>query len=753
MADPNIFANNFMAGYSFVDQIKSRNREEKRLEERLSQEREERAFQRRRTNEADQQVRENRKLALEDRARQKKEREAEERAGELIAKGNAKDEDLIAIAPLSPSARKEMERRWGTRRVAEAMNEVQDLYDSGTQSQSNQTLEQAAGQVAPDQTLPDTMSPQQQQQSNQQMNQAAQQQGFAGVRAPGSFGVSNAVADNVKTVPEESVTQFDETFQAKGPLGRMSDVVAGNVQQVTRAAGNVAEGLTQRIATVPQDIPRAAGAAVGGDTFVPIGFVESSDPQYMDASPRERAQIEAKNNEYIQQQKRLALNPSRSVLARPITDQGARQEGGELMRDKFLREESRIRKTYSDFIGTEGGGQLEEIAREDPGAAAIQYLQDRATLISNDPQMTEAVDRRMVPIFHEYRAEVQNRLANMEPDSPQARLEQTRLRNLNISTNTIAKQQPGPNQTAGVVNGLPVGNAELAERVQGAIFDPQKPTVTHHTPQAVQSAATVAGRITPQRRRLNDKQVQSLAVLAEAGYLSKDAVFSVIMTGGFPPGRDPNAWKDIKHVNGVTYAELNGGGFIVIDPGNKNKPTPVPSQEITSDQLGWVAEGFKMLYPEADENQANTAGAFATQNAAWMRAHYTTTSQEEMRQFGVMWAQAVQQSAAQRLAYENDLWPWTNEDDVPKPEEVLFGNDEMRATLAANTGFTMINVPHDIDTTGIDQEAMRRAVEAGDYGVALMQYARIADFEQLAQIIARDAVMKQELDASRQQEQ
>ena len=124
-----------------------------------------------------------------------------------------------------------------------------------------------------------------------------------------------------------------------------------------------------------------------------------------------------------------------------------------------------------------------------------------------------------------------------------------------------------------------------------------------------------------------------------------------------------------------------------------------------------------------------------------------------MRQLGVMWAQAVQQTAAQHLAYETDLGPWTNDDDVPKPEEVLFGNDEMRATLAANTGFTMINVPHDIDTTGIDQEAMRRAVEAGDYGVALMQYARIADFEQLAQIIARDAVMKQELDASRQQEQ
>jgi hypothetical protein len=58
-----------MTGFSFVDQINANKRAEARLEDRLAREQEERQFQRTRTEESDEQVRENRRIAAEDRKR------------------------------------------------------------------------------------------------------------------------------------------------------------------------------------------------------------------------------------------------------------------------------------------------------------------------------------------------------------------------------------------------------------------------------------------------------------------------------------------------------------------------------------------------------------------------------------------------------------------------------------------------------------------------------------------------------------
>ena len=133
------FADNLMRGFSFVDEIKARNRAEARLETRLSEQRQERTFQRQRTQEADRQVRQDRGFAQLERdfvaetRREDKDRELRGReANKLLADPNS-DLGLLQEYADFPNVAAEINRR---RVIQQDQRDAETVFGPGAQRPS-----------------------------------------------------------------------------------------------------------------------------------------------------------------------------------------------------------------------------------------------------------------------------------------------------------------------------------------------------------------------------------------------------------------------------------------------------------------------------------------------------------------------------------------------------------------------------------------------------------------------------------------
>jgi len=714
-----IFADNFMRGFSFVDAIEQRKKSDARLETRLAEEKEERAFQRRRTLEADQQVRDDRAYTTGERARIEDERGKREQGEQAALNPDASDEDLMPFVAFSPSARAEMERRIGKERVAEALRGAQSIPGGVGAAASNQvtstptrpSLSEAV--AAGGDPIVDPAS-------------AAAEPGqsqFAPSQGP----------SNLKQVSEEDISFFDPEFQEKGFAAQVGDVVGGQFQQLSRGVGNIVES-GARLRSVPGVIPgpRAAGAAFSGESFVPSSFVSKADFDQI-ADPAERQAVKESNAKIIQDQKAAARNPNRNTLSRPITRQGAVQEGGELARDNAQRAQNAVLNKYSEFLEGEGGA-LETAALEDPSVAAVDYFESRATLLEAGGEgMVAAVDKRMIPVLDAYSAEISAELSQQQPGSASARRLGAKYRNVQASRNQIAKDQPSINPQAGVnSSGLKVGDTQRAQDVTETIYSPERVSPHSVAPGAINTAATIASRISP-NKRLNAAQTDALATLAEAGWMDKNTAMTVMMTGQWPPGTNPDAIKKTIKSGETTYAITEGGGFFILpDPtgaANKRKDANAVSRDIGTDQLDWVSAGAATM--GVPEDRIPQVHGLMSDHAGWIRKHYNVTSQESMIAAGRALGQAVFLSAQEHKRMANDGWyKFTEEKNAPTPEEV-FLNPVLREKLAEEYNAKPVPMPAVGERGDLDLEPFKASLREGVHGPSLQADADQMNDEQL----------------------
>jgi hypothetical protein len=726
----NAFFNSFTQGYSFIDNIKRAERQEARLEQRLAEEREDRAFQRSRQVRSDQVFEQDRKFQLEERARVASAREKAKAGISAAVDPDATIEELMELAPFSPEAFAAARKKANSAELTRALDVIeQQQAERAAAEQQGLTAQLQAEQAA-------------QGGANAGQLNAAAAEGATPAEGESLFAAPRGQTSQ-RRVTEEDIEFFDPEFREKGLAGKVGEFFTGNIQQATRAAGNVLEGTVGRgsIAGTERG-PRAAGAAFLGEAFISEEFVTVEEFNQI-TDPEERERVRRNNNRLITDQKRVARNPNRNKLARPITRQGAVQEGGEIERDHLQRIENQLDRRYSAFLEGTGESGLEQKALEAPEAAAMDYFNDRATLQTmwSDERVAE-VDRRMVPVMDTYEQNVSQELSAMSPGTPAYGRTSAQLSSIQTSRDIIARGQPSPNKRAGInSDGVKIGDKQRAEDVVAAIIDPDNPTVTTHTQAEIDAALTITDRVTPGSKRLNDVQTRAAQVLVEQSYMSADAALQFIMTGKYPSAAlGKPTLTELS--DGTVYASYDGGGLAIVHD-TKKLGDRKPSQEMDAEKLGWAQAGMKTIFPNADDRQIGQLNGLMIDHASWIRGQFNVTSQEQMYKLGRLWAESIMLSSADRKDRASGLDAMFKINaNYARPADIFF-NPELREKIALDNEIDLISMPDYRDIAGQpDVEAIRQAARNGDYGIFMAENADKVEDDFIIQVAARSEYIR-----------
>ena len=740
--DSNAFMNNFVRGFSFVDEIKQRKINNKRLEDQLAEQKNERSFQRQRTLEGDAQVRDNRRIAKSERDRVANERDLRDQGDREAIKGEDADESILTqSAPYSESAKAELLRRNNTKRINKALSGAQTIPTLGSQvtGQPGNKVVAPSDTVAPGADKGAGISPTAQ-------AQAAEQQGFNFAPARG--------ASSRQDISEEEFNKYSEAYQDKGFFGKIGDVVGGQGAQTGRAIRDVAAGALNAPAKIADSVfgtdrASAIPSQNVGNEFsgtISVNSAEWTTPEefadYAKAGNNAAiAQGKAKNKEVTARMEAAGRQPGSWVFGR----QEAALATSDKERQVAEHQDKITVQKYAEFMDPSAESPLEDMIQASPRGAAVSYLQDRETLMAVRPDLAEQVDRRMVPVLDAVEGDMQTETQQFAPGSPDHRRAQARLGNLQQTRNAIARGQPRIAEQAGIQPaGLKIADSARVDDVMSAIYNPERPVPTMHTAGSINAAATIAGRITPNGKRLNANQIESLSVLAEAGWMDRSTAFNVMMTGGWPPGKDPNAIVKIQAAGGTVYALTQGGGVITL-PSARDKDTKggIPNREFGEEQDKAIRAGMLSHTPGLSEANQNHLMSSVYRNPSWFRQYFNTTSQEDMRKLGIMAAENLILSSAQALEFESDWAPWTGKEDAIDPAEIWF-QPEMRDKLANDFELTIIPMPDMKDTSGLDAEGARQDMREGRVGpTAVENEAQYSD-EQVFTVMYRDALMKEE---------
>ena len=736
----NAFLNNFMQGFSFVDQIKRQKKADARLETRLKEEREERSYQRRRQQRADQKLDTIFKNQLEDRADANADEEKAEEGARIALNPDTTNEELQAHAPYSPEAAAELKRRVEKDRLTGAITNVQTIGqgNQATASPNGPSLSEAvAATGAPTQEGAGKPTP------------ATGEQ--PAMRVEGNqfqFGRDRGVS-GMQEVDVDEASQFDPEYQKKGLIAKGGDKLAGLGAEVTRGFGDIAKGVINAPAKIRGTITgegdfglgtQNVGDEFGGNLLVPADrYTSPAEFEEMAADGASQAEISAARAENQKVLAEYSKAGRRAASFIPSSRQGALLEGSDQARRQAEAAQNQVLKRATSFLDPTQESAMEQLAMEDPRAATVMYLQDRATLEGADPNLAVAMDQRMIPIIDAAEQDMRAEIQTADPNSLKARQQMRALGNLHNARDAIYKGQPSISAQAEInKQGLKVGDQPRAESVVDTIFSPDRVVPTHQSPATVRTAATVAGRITA-NKRLNATQIDSLATLAQAGWIDKNTAMSVMMTGTWPPGQDPAAIAKIQEAGGNVYAITKGGQVHVLQQGKGTLPDPAPSREIGEDQFQWVSEGIRSQFPNIDDNGIKQMQGIMMKNPGWVRSRFNVTSQEDMRRFGIILAES-KIMAGKKFAELDDGW-FTNTKNAPTWEEILMDPD-MRDAIANEFEMEYTPLPDVKDLDGIDDEGIRQSVREGRAGPTAAANADRYTSEQIKEVFARSQLLE-----------
>jgi hypothetical protein len=715
--DGSIFVDNFMTGFSFVDQIKRQKKADQRLEERLKQDKADRAYQRRRQDSADARVNTLFNQQQEDRVDSlEEERLREEGDAFALANPNATAEQLAPYLAHSPQAQALANQNNKRARTSDALQTAMGIGrgNQATQPQGGQSLSDAvAGQPVdnmeqlPTTSVEGTPTP------------AGFQESFT--RAPNK-GTSGLIA-----LEESQFEPFDRRRQKQGAISQFGSTIAGDVTQAARGLADVVMSPFRGVEGALSDVggaeresaPSAAKAEAFGTIYVPAD--EWTDETEMAAlgSEEERAAAFARNEDVVDEYHDRGMNSKGGMTLG--TTLGRTMEGSKLSLKDAENADRRAEKIFGDFVDPNIEGTLEQMAVKDPIAATQLYMEWRETGAGVMPGAIEEVDRRMVAVVEAAEQQLSQQAIEAPLGSPKSRIATNRLARLHESTNLVANRRPPIAVQAGVRGGsVNIGNQEVAQSVIEATWSPDNPSPTHIKPAALSSAATVAGRISP-NKRLNSTQIEALATLAEAGWMDKNTAMSVMMTGQWPPGQDPNAIKETFKSGKTVWAVTNSGQrFVLDDPvGDRERKAKTGSgidRSMSEDQMSWVAQGATMIgVPEERGYQVQN---LLNEHAGWVRKYYNTDNQESMVAAGRALGQSVFLSAAKKKKMGDDWNPMTNPKNAPTPEEV-FLNPDLRRELALEFKAQPVKMPAVGRRSNIDTDPFRQSLAEGVHGPAL----------------------------------
>ena len=746
----NAFANSFMQGFSFVDQIQARKKADARLEQQLKEEREEKAFQRKRQVSADQRLSTVFEQGQQDRTnRLEDEKNAEDGDAFVLANPKATADELAQF-PHSPLARQRIATLNARGEFASAVTEVQGLRNQGggaaqTQPQSNgaqspASLSDVVAQNAPAMNatgLP-TMNAQERADHAQLI---AEEEGTASISNQGFGFAPSRGQDSLQEVDVDELSKFDPAYKEQGAFGKAGSKIAGFGAQISRGF--------EDIFVNPQDpLTRGTGANIGdefsGTVQVPADRYTSEEEFAEMSDPREIAAARAENERVAVEYAEAGRKP-RAFSLGSWSRQGAQLETSDQARVVAVRQEQQAVRRTEQFLDPSTTSPMEELALKDPTAATVMYFQDRATLENANPDMMLAMDRRMLPIVDT--AVEQMRIDGLQyGDGPKGRAHQQKLAQLMDSRNKIAKGQPSISKTAGIRNGgVSPGDAPRVQQVMDEIYNPERPTAAYHANAQLGAAATTAMRVTP-NKRINEKQIEALAILAESGWIDKPTAMSVMMTGQWPPGKNPNGIKKIQEAGDTVYALTEDGGYFVLQSGkNGGANGEVPSREIGEDQVNWATAGMRAYNPNMSDRDAQDMLRLMYTEPGWVRSRFNVTSQEDMRKLGYLVMESKSLAGDKYKDMQDGfLWFDGNTKDAPTWKQVLM-DEQMRSSIATDLDLEYTPIPEIKDTSGYDIESMRQTLREGRLGPDGVKLADSLTDEEVAMIMARKRHM--DLDA------
>lgn len=706
--DANAFTQNFMQGFGFVDNAFRARRDERRLEERLAEERTERQFRRRmateRNRRAEEQLgfqRDVAERAEETHDRAMRERDLQLEGERLVAElgaENLTDEQLAQYAGLSPSVAAEVQRRGRQDRITGALSDIAPLRQGLSAGMSE----------LPSSSVDETVDPE----------AIGGESQFAGSRGAGGL----------QAVSEAELAAIDP----------------GAVPERRNILGQPKAPSEERNIMVPEEI------------VTPTELESINDPEARQAA-------RARNQEIVDGLTQVSKRPKHNLISgESVMSTISLEEATERNLELARQAEAQVASRYESFLSSDES-TLETLAAEDPGAAAVTYFQDRATLMdAKGADFVAQVDRRMKPVLDNYANQIRGEMNAVEPGSREFRQHQQRLANVITSRNEIASQQPSVSQQAGVRGGLPVGNASLVSSVTDVVTDPNRPGHVPNTlPRSrINAAMTTAGRITPNTRRLTDRQISALVTLYDEGMIDQQSFQSVITTGAFPPGKDPNSIKSLTKSGGSLWGLTEGGGVVLVAADgdlSRDDVGSAPDKEMTTAKIDTILSGARMANPNLTPEAEAAIGQIAVQHADYIRANFALTSEEQRLRLGQI---LVQSYNLAKLNRENNYNKWFRFGPSDDPENAptgreMFLNPAMRAELAKQFDVPLITLPPSIlGAPDVDWEAARQSIRDGDllnYGIRPEDADRMTD-NQLAYTIFLLNATPEQIEAAAQGE-
>lgn len=719
----NAFMQGFMQGYSFLDDMYYRKRQEKRLDEdraersryrASAEQRAQAGFQQRTTAfnlslkdrlrriEEENKVRERRdelweqqdvdrefalderQFALDERLRTLSRREAAEEGAVLLAQGASIDE-LRPYAQYNPDVmavvRAEDERARSLGRRADSLETLYDLQGGGGLNQPGAAADAVQGQPA--EPPPGSL--------------LAPTRGMGGMQ---SVDIDDQLGD-----PEMALSDV-------GWLGRQGRRIAGFGRAATTGAAN----LVQSVTGGPPVASGATFAQAGGNIYLPESYATTSEMEGMNDEQRREALV---HNEQVRQQiKDRASDPKADPRDKLI--EGSRELVAERKADM---EATRAR--WHDFqvvASPSSHGVPEELreneplfqmAQEDPVAFAMQYFEDRATIKDEGDLDVVGLDYLARPFLLAAETQLSEQIMGTEAGSKAQRDAARQLRSLQLTKQEMYEDYVAPKE-AGIRDTMPVGNSALSSRVEGEINNPNRPrpSAAGPTGQQVRPALSTATRLSNNAvSRLSRKQIEHLIQLKDYGFLTAQEVVAATMTGQLPPSTKAKI-EQLKPGEPVYHIAPDGTYTYLFTPPAKGQAlgqidrTKTP--QITLDAIEQIKIGVGLAMPDATPEFYHQLERSLVEDESWIEElPYDLTDPIHQRKVGIMYAQAHQLAKEEAFLPEFAGGIERYFGDRPTARELL-QSPALAARIASDNDFEM-EIPSQM-MEGIEVNNMRDTI-------------------------------------------
>lgn len=720
------FSDSFMRGYSFIDDIKDRNRRRAMEQQRLQEERDHRAFLREqaaaRTSMAEREL----QARESDRIRGITNEQRERAARSLVARG-ATAEELADFADTNAGFA-ELSRLRGENEAVAAARAVQGFRapaPGATAPAAGGLTEGAVG------ALP------------QQPGQAPTEP----MPEPQSLLAPSRGVDAYQFVSPSDTRPFDETAPT-GFLGAAGETVqevgAGAANFVQRAGDLAASALG-----LDRDSPAAqfltgqrSGARATGRVAVPEAYVTPEEMALLE-DPAEIEAARANNAEIMARMHERAQDPEANRVTR------LNQAGQANIAEAELAQRAATER-YAQFLDPTTESGLRTLAAQDPGAAATQYFQDRATLNAADPQMRAAMDRAMQAPLNQYEDQIKQEIVNTQIGTAEHRRQIMRLRNLQMTRSQIYDDYK-PSEAIGVDRrGFPVGNRDMMRAAFEEANNPERPRPsTPASPSEFNATATSVTRMSG-GKRLTDTQVRQLIKARDYGIISEEDFQHVLQTGQLPSGSQAMQLKSFSPDEEIWGFDPNTGGMKLIRParakpgGIKTKGAGIEPNQVTNETLDNFERGVRAAYPAADDAFVQSMQSQLLDNADFLSKRFDFRNQQSTFQLGQTFAQYEGLAAAENQRRDNELWPgnWFSREDLRAQD--LLADPKLRMEIALNNNIVLRdmpeirpnNVPPNFDAAGA-----RAFLASGDLGPAAAAAAETLSDYELYVVLRREGMI------------